>query len=271
MRAAFSGGVLILDAVSASATLCLPWVPCQVGFFTSLNTGEMFVARCKRWACAECGPRRVRRFVKRIAPAAWRYMVTLTVLGDDGVPHADNIKKLNHRWRSFSRWLKRNYGLHNYVWVNERGELHGRLHKHVLVESDYIEYGEAQEAAKRDGLGKVNFRPVESQRKARWYVSKYLSKSLDGKQWPKCSRRCQTTVPAEKSDEKFMFQRARICRPLSWSAHWALERATDEWLERECEREIAIAAGWSPQLSLNLLTVRQSASEGTGYEHTSGP
>lgn len=184
----------------------LKFTPCAIGIFISKKTGEAHPASCGSWACIDCGPRKVRRFLARIAPPQWTYMATLTLEGD-GSPTRENIRSINASWRVFKRWLERNVHLEDFTWVNEQGKLHSRLHKHALVKCSFIPYRRARAAIIRAGFGPVcDFQPVKTQRNARFYVSKYLSKSLPVK-WPKYSRRCQTSIPAPKPTGEYMFQK----------------------------------------------------------------
>lgn len=133
-------------------------------------------------------------------------MATFTLEGD-GSPTKDNIKAINAHWRVFKRWLERNVGLEAFTWVNEQGGLNGRLHKHALVKCNFISYRRARRAVSRAGFGRVcDFSPIKTARGARFYVSKYLAKSLPVK-WPRYSRRCQTSCPKAPSTGEYMLQK----------------------------------------------------------------
>lgn len=185
----------------------LNFTPCAIGTFYSRDTGEVRPAPCGSWNCVDCGPRKSRRFQARIAPSKWSYMVTLTLDGEGSASTA-NVKRLNRNWRVFKRWLQRSAKLRDFAWVNEQGKKHGRIHKHALVQSSTFSYRRARAAVLRAGFGPVcDFSRVRSQRAVRSYVSKYLTKSL-AVRWPKYSRRCQTSLPATKSNEAWAFQPA---------------------------------------------------------------
>lgn len=208
------------EPVGSAEFLVPAWPVCRVGTFVNPRTGQEVPARCKSWYCVECGPRRVRRWQRRLSSRRWGYLITLTVAGPlAGAATKENIYAINRSWRTFSRWLKRNAGLGHYAWTNEQGETSGRLHKHVIVESSRIDYKAARAAITRAGLGQVcDFAKINSQRGAMRYITKYLAKHLDnGCPWPKFARRAQTALPEEKSGEVWLFNRLEVRhRNISW-------------------------------------------------------
>lgn len=227
----------------------LNYTPCSIGTYISKKTGECFPAGCNSWACVDCGPRKVRRFLQRIAPPAWNYMATFTIEGD-GSPTKENIKAINAHWRIFKRWLERNCKLEAFTWVNEQGGERGRLHKHALLRCNRISYRRARAALLRAGFGRVcDFSPIRNPRGARSYVSKYLSKSLPTK-WPRYSRRCQTSCPSIKPSGEYMLQKwLRLPYRLTSFQIWK-EEAYQEAITNEVEREYLATSPASPQLAL---------------------
>lgn len=253
----------------------LNYTPCSLGTFINAETGECRPAGCGSWSCVDCGPRKVRRFLKRIAPPAWTYMVTLTLEGD-GEATKDNIKAINAHWRVWQRWLQRNHKLEHFTWVNEQGSQTGRLHKHALVKCSRFGYRAARRAVTRAGFGRVcDFSPIRTARGARFYVSKYLAKSLPVK-WPRYSRRCQTSCPQEKSSEKWILQKwLRFRNPTSPQRVWH-EVAFQEAMNNELERDALTADIRGEQLALIPNTkncVREDAlQESWSFENTrAGP
>lgn len=163
--------------------------------------------------------------MERIAPPKWTYMVTLTLEGE-GSPSRENIRSINAHWRVFKRWLERNADLEDFTWVNEQGGKTGRLHKHALVKCSRFGYHAARRAVSRAGFGRVcDFSPIRTARGARFYVSKYLAKSLPVK-WPKYSRRCQTSIPAPKPTGEYMFQKTMRGAPPTLQSLLAYKRAS---------------------------------------------
>jgi hypothetical protein len=189
---------------------------CQalVGNFFCEATGQLIPARCKKWSCKFCGPRRARRWIARIRRAARvDYFLTLTAPPHGAVTRA-LVKKFNASWRSFLQWLKREIkGIGDISWTLEQGKKTGHLHRHVLIQTGRsFSYKRARAALVRSGHGAVcKFIPVRSSQSARvgsGYLGKYLGKMLDehSTQWPRYSRRAQTTVPELRSESPFEYK-----------------------------------------------------------------
>ena len=176
-------------------------------------------------------------------------MVTFTLEGD-GSPTKENIKAINAHWRIWKRWAERNAKLEDFVWVNEQGSKTGRLHKHALVRSSRFGYRAARRAILRAGFGRVcDFSPIRTQRAARFYVSKYLAKSLPVK-WPRYSRRCQTNIREVKSAEKWVLQKwLRLPNRKSTFQVWK-EEAYQEAIANELERDYIAMGDSGVQLAL---------------------
>jgi hypothetical protein len=193
------------------------------------------------------------------------YFATFTIDGD-GSASRENIKRLNHCFSPLSQWLKRRANLTDTTWVNEIGAEHGRIHKHAVLHCDRFDYNEARAAVVRAGFGQVvNFQPIRfGQAGANRYVSKYLGKNLAGVEWPRYARRCQTTIPAEKPEPGWKFEKLK-CPPRIgfWqelNANDSAQRALfadNMRLEREAQM-------WVPQLELPLtLTKREKVHQPT--------
>lgn len=188
---------------------------CQalIGNYLSTTTGELIPARCKKWSCKFCGPRAARRFVARVMRTRrFTYFITLTSR-PHGALDASTIRKFNACFRSFRQWLKRECGLGDVTWTLERGEKTGHLHRHALIDTNRsFSYKRARAALVRTGHGAVcDFKPSRSAQSAQAgarYLGKYLAKnlSLHSTEWPKYSRRCQTsTPPLPKPDQQYIF------------------------------------------------------------------
>ena len=116
-----------------------------------------------------------------------------------------NVAELQMRVRWLVRYLQRHRLLRSYCWVREEGapnpdcvcdrSLEGcvcgangrQLHRHFLLTLGtaanrfgrrWLPYARLQAAAKRCGLGTLDFRPVTSRGGASRYVSKYLAKTV---------------------------------------------------------------------------------------------
>jgi hypothetical protein len=179
---------------------------CQalVGNFINQATGELTPARCKKWSCKFCGPRAARRFVARVMRAkCYTYAITLTAR-PHGAMTRELVKSFNASWRSWKQWLERETGgrLGDCSWTLEQGPANGHLHRHALIATRRsFSYKRARAALVRCGLGAVcDFKPIRSQKSGAVggrYLGKYLAKATSEhqSQWPRYSRRAQTSVP----------------------------------------------------------------------------
>ena len=228
-------------------------IPCvsRLGVFVNTRTGEVREAGCKRWTCAGCGPRRVRRFIARIKSAGlYRWLITLTLAGDAEATSA-NAARLHVGWRALYRHLRRTAGLGHYAWVRELGDKHGRLHMHAIVDAGRFDFRDARAVIARSGLGPVcDFSRLKRSHAATRYVSAYLSKT-PARRFPRYMRRVQTSVSNAyfERDPDWIFMRAH--RP----AHWRrpevspLLLPTHEELEYRGSRQLPLALTKKEKLS----------------------
>jgi len=220
------------------------------GNYLNRATGELVAARCNKWDCRTCGPRRARRFVARVLRTPrFSYFVTLTAPPHSPYLDAAIVRSFNASWRSWKRWLKRSVGVGHCSWVLERGEKTGHLHRHALIETGRrFSYLAARAALVRCGLGSVcDFKRVPSRRAkvaVGRYIGKYLAKQLGDCLWPRYTRRAQTSIPDNRtSDPNWSF----IARPRTIWRRWA-----------ECEPRLSEEMtkpsdfrGWQLPLALN--------------------
>jgi hypothetical protein len=175
-------------------------------------------AGCARWGCHPCGRRKARKVADRFARLHPDFLMTLS-LPRSAWPTAENNSELQRRCRWLLRYMTRHGFIEAYGWVYEVGEprpecvclqapietpygtipalagcvcgANGRqLHRHFVIRAaaggrnrygrPYLPYARLQAAAKRCGLGTLDFQPVRDGAGAARYVAKYLGKSLGG-------------------------------------------------------------------------------------------
>lgn len=246
---------------------------CQalVGNFFCEATGQLLPARCKKWSCKFCGPRRARRWIARIRRAARvDYFITLTARPHGAVTR-ELVKKFNASWRSWLQWLKREVkGIGDISWTLEQGSNTNHLHRHALIETGgSFSYRRARAALVRTGHGAVcKFVPVRAQRSAMagaGYIGKYLGKALGehSSQWPRYSRRAQTSVPEMKSPSPMTWTFVQKPR-LIWSRR---EESHDPVIESMSPKHEYI--GGQRELTLNQLEkLRQAEWKEQRYAHS---
>lgn len=217
-------------------------VGCQIGVFVNTLTGEVRWCPCGRWRCTDCGKRNVARFLARVRHRHWYYLATFTLEGD-GAASKENIKRLNAGWRTWLRWAQRQQRRKfAFTWVNEQGSKSGRLHKHVLLDSGRIGYRAARAAVVRNHLGRVvDFQRVRSTG-ASGYIAKYLTKTLTV-EWPRYTRRCQTTEPRPEPEEGWtLYRRDTAWQRRTYFGTW-MDDCNSTFAANAAEREALEAEG----------------------------
>lgn len=171
-------------------------------------------AGCDRWGCEPCGRRKARKVSDRFARLRPDYLMTVS-LPRSAWATPENNSELQRRCRWLLRYMMRHGLIEAYGWVYEvgaprpecvclqepRGAIpalqgcicgaNGRqLHRHFLLRAaaggrnryglPFFPYQRLQEAARRCGLGTLDFQPVRDGAGAARYVAKYLGKSLGG-------------------------------------------------------------------------------------------
>lgn len=159
-------------------------------------------AGCRRWACKSCGRRKARRVAARATLIRPDYLLTLS-LPRSAWATRENVAELQRRARWFLRYCQRHKIVTGYLWVREVGKpndlcvCHASLqgcicgaggHRHFLIRGGqnsrnrygkiWMPYAQLQAAAKRCGLGTLDFRQINDSHGAARYVSKYLGKQL---------------------------------------------------------------------------------------------
>lgn len=160
-------------------------------------------AGCRRWRCRSCGRRKARKVAERFSRLGADVLMTLS-LPRSAWATAENTAELQSRCRSLLRYMVRHRLVEAYGWVREEGKpraecacatmlqgcicgANGRqLHRHFLLRvprrngfrRGWLPWKKLQAAAKRCGLGTLDFQPVRDGAGAARYVSKYLAKSV---------------------------------------------------------------------------------------------
>jgi hypothetical protein len=207
-----------------------------VGLIVNTTTFHVKPVWCDKWSCLPCGRRKARAMYRRTVDVPYRYLLTITAPGgttgepveswstgghteSSGVveeraglrgsalstfrrPTRSEVMSFNRGWKGFLQWLRRNYVVGEYFWVNETGPRTAHLHKHILMTIGWFSYAEARQALCRvSGLGAVcdfkrlRYWPKGKRKRAPAvaYCVKYLSKANSG--LPRYSRRMQCSTP----------------------------------------------------------------------------
>jgi hypothetical protein len=190
-----------------------------------LNKGRTYrCVSCKSWACEHCSIVRARSWLARASRGNWTHFWSLTVLGD-GTATQENIRALRYSRKILFAWVSRNLGrVVNKAIVLERGDKHGRLHAHILLQlvfhddSKYVgDYARSHDKASwrwfdwkalqawakqefrkhHNVLGALDFQPIwtSSPRAYAGYVVPYLRKQVGDVGWPRGTVRAQLLGP----------------------------------------------------------------------------
>lgn len=228
-----------------STTIC----PKGTISLTSGTAVKLFPARCNRWLCPDCGPRKARRLRGRLSRTSPNRFVTLTLKASPETPPLELLAAANRAWSILWRRLRRKWPNEplGYAKVVELTKA-GTPHLHILLQSPYINQrwlsGQWRELT---GSFIVDIRKVKSQRMLTGYLTSYLTKSL---QVPQGARKWSASngwVPPEPEPQleegeirpyaKFLNASLLEVRTGYWLAGW---RAHGDWM---------IPPAWLPLLT----------------------
>jgi hypothetical protein len=247
--------------------------------FVARETGEVIRARCDRWQCLHCGPRKVDLWRQLIQAANPVLLVTLTKVGwtveEAARVRTTVIQRLRRGFRradASRKGYRESYPI-EYLAVLERHQnfAENGFHCHLLINGvDYIPkrvISEALSSATRGRSYIVDVQRIRNER-AIGYVTKYLTKYItDAEQGMRLKE--QEIAGIEEDDEgKPHFKRERIqvqvksrARRICYSRHFFPDSVAvlrkrllgGQTEEEENEENNADAVGWV------LLEVEQPA------------
>jgi len=136
-------------------------------------------ARCARWRCDDCGPRKARKLAARLARTPTNRLITLTHAPDPSRTPEEILDRMNKAWRTAWKRIRREQGSKavGYVRVVELTKA-GTPHLHIAVRCAYI--SQAWLSATWNELTRnpiVDIRAVKSESGMAAYLAKYLTKT----------------------------------------------------------------------------------------------
>lgn len=160
---------------------------CPRGTIFNRERGIAMQAGCRRWQCPACGRRKARKVAARFSQLGADVLMTVS-LPRSAWPTPENAAELQKRCRSLLRYMIRHKLVSAYGWVREQGApriecvcaptlqgcacgANGRqLHRHFLLRvprrdgfrRGWLPWAKLQAAAKRCGLGTLDFRLIFS-------------------------------------------------------------------------------------------------------------
>lgn len=192
-------------------------IDCQRGFAVAERSHRVMRIGCGSHNCRNCGPRLRAEFCARAMRMRQshrtRKFITFTALPAPPCYACKYVggcclrctRDFNRRVRTVFRWARRLQSRAaarrnrpaplspQFAWTNEQGESTGHLHKHALMDLDYIPQALLSAACVRAGLGRVvDIRPVKDMRGGVGYLAKYMAKAK-GQRWGRGARRMQSS------------------------------------------------------------------------------
>lgn len=156
-------------------------------------------ARCNRWSCSTCGPRKARRLRKRLERTRPSRLVTLTLRPDPSLTPKEHLALANRAWSILWRRLRRKHGPKavGYAKIVELTRA-GTPHLHIIVSCPFIEQRWLS-AAWRELTGSyiVDVRKVSRRRGIAGYLTAYLTKALEVPPGMRKWSAARSYVPAE--------------------------------------------------------------------------
>jgi len=140
---------------------------------------SFYPARCRRWRCAACGPRKARNLAARMARTPANRLITLTWRTDPNAEAGDILDQMNRAWRSLWKRIKREQGdtAVGYVRVVELTKA-GTPHLHIAVKCGYISQAWlSSQWEELTGNSIVDIRAVKTESGMATYLAKYLTKT----------------------------------------------------------------------------------------------
>lgn len=191
----------------------------------AVDSQKMLVTktRCKQWTCPYCGMinskiwrARVVNGINNLPPGDGWHFVTITS-HENAHKYARTLENLRGGFDQLSKRFRRAAGKKvHYVRVFEHHQS-GKLHIHMLINWKASKRW-YKDNARQCGMGyQCDERPIDSVGLAAWYIAKYLSKSLAGKEMPPHVRRINTSHgwPALPSGENALQWELRASIPES--------------------------------------------------------
>jgi hypothetical protein len=158
----------------------IPKCPNGTIALTHSTTVNLLPARCNRWACSRCGPRKARRLRKRLERSRPNRLVTLTLRPDPSLTPREQLAIANHAWSILWRRLRRKHGRNavGYAKIVELTKA-GTPHLHIIVQSPFIEQRWLSAAwLELTGSFIVDVRHVQKRKGVAGYLTAYLTKAL---------------------------------------------------------------------------------------------
>lgn len=155
----------------------------------------IYQPRCKKWSCAYCAEVNKAHWAIRcyhgaeVLQSQGRQLMFVTITCHEKLTVSQALYVWPKAWKKLSARIAYREGRGRaYIAIAEQHKT-GKLHVHMISDWTFTNRWLKQNA-RNCGLGYMNeISPIETPKRAAWYVTKYLSKSLRILVWPKGFRR----------------------------------------------------------------------------------
>ena len=156
---------------------------CPNGSIVLTHSGNVNVlpARCNRWNCKNCGPRKARRLRARLEQTNPSRLITLTLRPDPSLTPAEMLQKANRAWSILWRRYRRRFGAkaRGYAKIVELTKA-GTPHLHIIASVPFIHHRQlSAEWRELTGSYIVDIRVVKKSKGISGYLTSYLTKALE--------------------------------------------------------------------------------------------
>jgi hypothetical protein len=220
-----------------------PWALCHV--FIDQETGETVRARCNRWDCLYCGPRKVDQWRQLVKAAEPTLFLTLTKAGK-------TVEEAARALTTFLQYLRRGskgrgpnrigareaYSIEYFAVLERHQDFEENgFHWHLLIKgADFIPHEVLKEAwrSARHGVAYIVHVEAVSKPQVIGYVTKYLMKSLSRSEKGLCQEERETTVIGLDGEGQIVEERQTYtvelvskARRIRYSRHFFPEKVTE--------------------------------------------
>lgn len=176
---------------------------------TEENELVWFRPDCGLWSCPECAVANKNRWALRIEHGVTVYKLRGETFYFMTLTSHENLKTFestlavwSDAWPKLYAKMKRQQSELHYASLPEKHK-DGRLHMHILINCGFgVKMSRngryysswLKDNARKSGLGfMADIQPLQNSILAAWYVTKYVSKSLEAGDWPRYLRRVRVS------------------------------------------------------------------------------
>ena len=194
-----AGGLIVYRTIQQNSEIC---TALNRPFLKAINHSTkqvvLFRPRCKSWRCPGCAKINAQKVVLRAANGSevmqsrGAVLDFVTVTSHEKLDPAASLAVLPKAWNKLNRRMSREAASHEYLAIPEQHK-DGRWHLHAIVTAKLPKKW-WKDNARQCGLGyQSDVQEVRTLGGVAYYVSKYVSKTLENPNLPKNFRRVRAS------------------------------------------------------------------------------